>query len=59
VQYLDLFLKYSDEILVTYKRRKIKHLKHVFETLTKTTEKCLKIIANIRNMQIKRLQTYI
>jgi hypothetical protein len=38
VQYLDLFLKYSDETLATYKRRKIKYLKHVFETLTKTTE---------------------
>jgi hypothetical protein len=33
-------LKYLDVAVAT-------HLKHVFETLAKTPEKCLKIIANI------------
>ena len=39
-----------------YIRRQMKHLKYASETLTKTYEKHLKTIANIRNIQIKHLQ---
>jgi hypothetical protein len=35
----DLLLKHPDTILATYKRRQIKHLKHVSQTFTKTHEK--------------------
>jgi hypothetical protein len=37
----------------------MKHLKQASETLTKTSEKHLKIIANICNIQMKHLQTYV
>jgi hypothetical protein len=33
----DLLLKYPDATLVTYKRRQMKQLKHVSETLAKHT----------------------
>jgi hypothetical protein len=52
-------LKHPDAIVATYKRRQIKHLKQVSETLAKTPEEHLKIIANICNIQIKHLQTYV
>jgi hypothetical protein len=39
--------------------REMKHLKPAFETLAKTPEKHLKIIANICNIQMKHLQTYV
>jgi hypothetical protein len=52
----DLLLKHPDAIFATYKRRKMKHLKHVSETLAKIREKHLKTIANIRDIQIKYLQ---
>jgi hypothetical protein len=52
----DLLLKHLDITVVTYKRRQMKHLKHVSETLAKTLEKDLKTIVNICNIQIKHLQ---
>jgi hypothetical protein len=45
-------LKYSDTTVATYKKK-------IDETLVKTSEKHLKIIANICNIQIKHLQTYV
>jgi hypothetical protein len=39
--------------------REMKHLKSAFETLAKTPEKHLKTIANICNIQMKHLQTYV
>jgi hypothetical protein len=55
----DLFLKHPDTIVATYKRRQMKHLKQSSETLVKTPEKHLKTIANIYNIQMKHLQTYV
>jgi hypothetical protein len=47
----DLVMKHSDAILATYKRRQMKHMKHVSETLAKTHEKKhFKTIANILNI---------
>jgi hypothetical protein len=41
---LDLLLKHLDVILATNKRRQMKHLKHVCETLTKTHENTKKLL---------------
>jgi hypothetical protein len=38
----DLLIKHSDAILATYKRRQMKHMNHVSETLAKTHERTLK-----------------
>jgi hypothetical protein len=43
-------LKHPNETL------EMKHLKHVYETLEKNPWKHLKIITDIRNIQIKHLQ---
>jgi hypothetical protein len=40
-------------------KRQKKRLKQAYETLAKTSEKHLKTNANICNIQIKHLQTYI
>jgi hypothetical protein len=55
----NLLLKHPDATVATYKRRQMKHLKRAFETLAQTPEKHLKTIANICNIQMKHLQTYI
>jgi hypothetical protein len=52
-------LKHPNATVITYKRRQIKHLKQTSGTLAKTPEKHLKIIANICNIQMKHLQTYV
>jgi hypothetical protein len=49
-------LKHPDATIATYKRRQMKHLKHVSETPTKTPEKHSKTIANICSIQMKHLQ---
>jgi hypothetical protein len=59
VQHPICFLKHPDATVATYKRRQIKHLKQVSEILVKMLEKHLKTIANICNIQMKHLQTYI
>jgi hypothetical protein len=43
-------LKHPHATVVTYKRRKTKHLKLASETLAKALEKHLKTIANIYNI---------
>jgi queuine/archaeosine tRNA-ribosyltransferase len=40
-------------------KKQMKHLKYMSETLAKTREKHLKIIANICNIQIKHFATYV
>jgi hypothetical protein len=55
----DLLLKHPDTTVATYKRRQIKHLKQAYETLAKTAKKHLTTIANICNIQMKHLQTYV
>jgi hypothetical protein len=55
---LDLVLKHPDAINATYVRKQIKHLKHVSETLAKTTEKHLKTFATRMQHQIKTFATY-
>jgi hypothetical protein len=52
----DLFLKYLDAIVATYKTR---HMKQAYETLAKTPKKYLKTIANICNIQMKHSLAYI
>jgi hypothetical protein len=52
-------LKHLDSIVAAYKRRQMKHLKHASETLAKTPEKHLKTIANVCNIQINTLATYV
>jgi hypothetical protein len=52
----DLLLKHLDATVATYKTRQMKQLKHASKTLAKTPEKYLKTIANICNIQIKRLK---
>jgi hypothetical protein len=52
-------LKYPDATPATYKRRQMKYLKHASETLAKIPRKHLKNIANIGNIEIKTLATYV
>jgi hypothetical protein len=52
-------LKHSDATLPTYKRRQMKHLKHVSETLAETPKEHLKTIANIKQHPDKTLGTYV
>jgi hypothetical protein len=59
VQHLIYLLKHPDATVTKYKEREMKHLKPASETLAKTPEKHLKTIANICNIQMKHLQTYI
>jgi hypothetical protein len=40
-------------------KRQMKNLKQASETLAKTAEKHLKTIANIYNIKMKHLQTYV
>jgi hypothetical protein len=49
-------LKHLDATVATYKTRQMKQLKYASETLVKTPEKYLKIIANICNIQMKHLK---
>jgi hypothetical protein len=51
-------LKYPDATLATYVRRQMKYLKHASKMLTKTPEKTLETIANVRNIH-KTLATYV
>jgi hypothetical protein len=56
----NLYLKHADiTVAQRYKRRQMKHLKQASETLAKTSEKHLKAIKNICNIQMKHSQTYV
>jgi ERCC4-type nuclease len=49
-------MKHPNATVATYKSRRMKHLKHVSETLAKTIRKHFKTIANICNIQMKHSQ---
>jgi hypothetical protein len=55
----DLLLKHPDAILITYKRRQMKHLNMCLKHLQKHMKKYLKTITNICNIQnihVKHMQ---
>jgi hypothetical protein len=53
---LDLLFKHPNAILAAYILRQMKYMKHVSETLAKTSEKHLKTITKHTHIQIKHLQ---
>jgi t-SNARE complex subunit (syntaxin) len=52
-------LKHTDAIIATYKRRQMKHLKHVSEALAKICEKTLENYCKHTHHLDKILATYV